>query len=366
MSGTLAEAHPGAEDGRRGAGGGRTLARHLEAWAGDDAGRDAVRRTVLTIAATSARVAGLIARGPLEGALDQVVGDNADGDAQKELDVRADALFTEALRGAPVAVVGSEERETPLVLDAAAPLAVAIDPLDGSSNIDTNVSIGTIFGVLPMANAPTDEPTSVFRLPGEAQVAAGFVIYGPQTALVLTVRDGTHVFILDPATGEFVQVRADVQIATGKREYAINASNYNHWEEPMRAYIDDCMAGIDNPERKQFNMRWIASLVAEAYRIFARGGIFLYPRDKRPGYEHGRLRLVYEANPIALLVEQAGGGAVDGRDRILDLEPQSFHQRVPLIFGAHDKVARVVRYHTGHHAIGERLPLFARRGLFRD
>jgi len=198
------------------------------------------------------------------------------------------------------------------------------------------------------------------------QLAAGFVIYGPQTAFVLTVLAGTQIFTYERGTGTFLRTRADVQIAKGKREYAINASNYHHWDEPLRAYIDDCLAGLDSPDRQQFNMRWIASLVAEAYRIMARGGIFLYPRDKRPGYQHGRLRLVYEANPIALLVEQAGGAAVDAERRILEIEPKKFHERVPLIFGARDKVERVVRYHNDRHSIGERQPLFGRRGLFRE
>jgi fructose-1,6-bisphosphatase I len=343
----------------------QNLERHLNDWADHDPRRMDVARTVEAIAETAARVSVLIARGPLAGALGAVVGDNADGDAQKELDVRADEMFVEALRGAPVAVYGSEERETPLVLNEAAPLAVAIDPLDGSSNIDTNVSIGTIFSVFPMPGPPGANPEAALLQPGTAQLAAGFVIYGPQTALVLTVLSGTHVFTYDRDTDAFLLTRPNVQIAVGKREYAINASNYHHWDEAMRAYIDDCMAGLDSPNRKQFNMRWIASLVAEAYRIFARGGIFLYPRDKRPGYQKGRLRLVYEASPIALLAEQAGGAATDGELRILEIVPEQFHERVPLIFGAHDKVERVIRYHTGHHAIGERQPLFARRGLFR-
>jgi fructose-1,6-bisphosphatase I len=339
------------------------LRRHLDDWAGTDVQRATVVRTVMAIADTAAVVSKLIADGPLAGTLGAVTGaDNADGDAQKELDVRANELFIAALRDAPVAVYGSEENPEPLVLDVRAPLAVAIDPLDGSSNIDTNVSIGTIFSILPMVPG---EPDAAFQQPGVNQLAAGFVIYGPQTALVLSVGQGTHIFTYDRDGAAFVLTRANVEIALGKREYAINASNYHHWEEPMRAYIDDCMAGIDRPDAKQFNMRWIASLVAEAFRILARGGIFLYPRDKRPGYQNGRLRLVYEANPIAFVVEHAGGAATDARHRILEIQPTALHQRVPFIFGARDKVERVVRYHEGHHGIGERSPLFARRGLFR-
>jgi fructose-1,6-bisphosphatase I len=342
----------------------QSLERHLNDWADHDPRRMDVAQVVQAIASTAATVSVLIGRGPLAGAMGAVVGDNADGDAQKELDVRADEMFTTALKGTPVAVYGSEECETPLVLHEGAPLAVAIDPLDGSSNIDTNVSVGTIFSILPMPPAG-GAPEAPFLQPGSAQLAAGFVIYGPQTSLVLTVLSGTHIYTYDRETATFYLTRPDVQIPIGTREFAINASNYNHWDEAMRAYIDDCLAGIDNPNRKGFNMRWIASLVAEAFRIFARGGIFLYPRDKRAGYQKGRLRLVYEASPIALLAEQAGGAATDGEHRILDLVPQQFHERVPLVFGARDKVERVVRYHTGHHAIGERQPLFARRGLFR-
>jgi fructose-1,6-bisphosphatase I len=338
---------------------------YLSAWAGTDAERAAVATTIEALAGTAGDVADLIARGPLAGALSAVVGGNAGGDEQKELDVRANEMFIAALRGCPVAAYASEEEKDVLVLNEKAPLAVAIDPLDGSSNIDTNVSIGTIFGILPMATAANGSAVSAALQPGRNQLAAGFVIYGPQTALVLTVGEGTHIFTLDRATGAFALSRANVTIPPTSREYAINASNYRHWDPAVRAYIDDCIAGTEGPRGKDFNMRWIASLVAEVYRILARGGIFLYPRDSRPGYQKGRLRLIYEANPIAFLVEQAGGGATDGAERSLDIVPQEVHQRVPLVFGSRDKVERVARYHTDRHAIGERSPLFGARGLFR-
>jgi fructose-1,6-bisphosphatase I len=322
----------------------------------------ALAATIERIAATTVTIAELIARGPLAGTLGAVVGNNADGDAQKELDLRANQLLLEALRDAPVAVFGSEEIDTAVVLDADAPLAVAVDPLDGSSNIDTNLTIGTIFSVLPNLG---DDPATVLLQPGASQLAAGFVVYGPQTALVLTLGRGAHIFVLDRCSGEFMLARADAQIPTGRREYAINASNYRHWEVPVRAYIDDCVSGAEGPRGANFNMRWNASLVAEAYRILARGGIYLYPRDDRAGYHNGRLRLVYEANPIAFLAEQAGGAAIDGEHRILDLVPRALHQRVPLVFGSRDKVARVADYHREPHGLGERSPLFGRRGLFR-
>lgn len=343
----------------------RSLRRYLDDWAGDDAERGAVAATVRAIADAAAAVSELIARGPLAGALEAVVGANADGDAQKQLDVRANDLFIAALREAPVAVLGSEEFEDALALNDRAPLAVSIDPLDGSSNIDTNVSLGTIFSILATATAMNGTASSALLQPGTNQLAAGFVIYGPCTALVLTLGQGCHIFTLDRATSTFVLTRPDVRIPTGKSEYAINASNYRHWDEPVRAYIDDCISGAAGPRGKNFNMRWIASLVAEAFRIFVRGGIFLYPRDDRPGYQRGRLRLVYEANPIAFLVEQARGAATDGERRILDLQPRALHEHVPLVFGSPDKVERVARYHGDLPSIGERSPLFGRRGLFR-
>jgi fructose-1,6-bisphosphatase I len=343
-----------------------SLDRYLEDWSGSDDRRAAVAASVRAIASVAGRVAEIIAQGPLVGSLAMSVGENADGDTQKELDVQANDLFEAALRDAPVAAFGSEERETALLLDPDAPLAVAIDPLDGSSNIDTNVSIGTIFSILPMPAVGVTAPDAAFLQPGSRQLAAGFVVYGPRTELVLTLGEETQFFTLERSGDRFLMTRAQVQIPLGKREYAINASNYRHWEEPVRAYIDDCMSGAEGPRGDNFNMRWIASLVAEAFRILVRGGIFLYPRDARPGYGEGRLRLVYEANPIALIVEKAGGGATDGAQRVLDIEPTQLHQRVPLVFGARDKVERVARYHSDPQGIVERSPLFGRRGLFRN
>jgi fructose-1,6-bisphosphatase I len=240
---------------------------------------------------------------------------------------------------------------------------VALDPLDGSSNIDTDLPVGTIFSILPMP-AGNGAPGAALLQPGTRQLAAGFVIYGPQTCLVLTLGQGTHILTLERRTSRFVLTHAAVRIPQRRREYAINASNYRHWDAAIRTYVDDCIAGAEGPRGENFNMRWIASLVAEAFRILVRGGIFLYPADRRPGYEHGRLRLVYEAQPIALVIEQAGGAASDGFERILDLTPRQLHQRTPLIFGSSDKVARVERYHAGPPSSSERSPLFVRRGLF--
>jgi fructose-1,6-bisphosphatase I len=340
-----------------------TLQTHLEVWANGDTGRVDVAGTVATIAGVAVRLSEVIACGPLVGQAAAILGTNTDGDAQRELDLRADEMFLTALREAPVAVLASEERAGPVALRGDASLAVAIDPVDGSSNIDTNLAIGTIFSVLPTRGG--DDPTAVFLQPGERQLASGFVIYGPQTALVLTLRKGTHIFTLDRRTGHFVLTRPAVKIPTGKREYAINASNYRHWETPVRTFVDDCAAGADGPRAADFNMRWNACVVTEAFRILGRGGVFLYPRDARPAYRNGRLRLVYEANPLALIVEEAGGAATDGQLRILGLVPQALHQRVPLVFGCRDAVERVAAYHSGKLPAGERSPLFYRRGLFR-
>ena len=307
---------------------------HLAGWAGDREQRRAVAETIQSIAGATARISALIAQGPIAGTFGAIVGNNADGDAQKALDVYANELLIASLESAPVAVLGSEEEETALVLNETAPLAVAIDLLDGSSNIDTNVSLATIFSILAARKVSEDSPESALLHPGVNQLAAGFVIYGPQTALVLTVGEGTQIFTLERKTGRFLLTRAAVRIATNRCEYAINASNYRHWDEPVRAYIDGCIAGAEGPQGENFNMRWVASLVAETFRIFSRGGIFLYPRDTRSGYRNGRLRLTYEANPIAFLVEQAGGAATDGEHRILDIAPLGLHQRVPLVFGS--------------------------------
>ena len=201
--------------------------------------------------------------------------------------------------------------------------------------------------------------------PGNRQKAAGFFIYGPQLLLVLTVGNGTHVFLFSPKFGGFVEMTASVAIAEKTQEFAINASNYRHWDRQMRSYIDDCLAGEEGPREKNFNMRWIGSLVADCYRILTRGGVFLYPGDQRKGYQKGRLRLVYEANPVAMVVEQAGGLATDGTRRILDIEPEDLHARTPLVFGSKQEVEHVGRYMEDPSAMAERSPLFGKRSLFR-
>jgi fructose-1,6-bisphosphatase I len=343
-----------------------SLETYLGGWSASSCSeRRPVAAAVLAVAHTARQIADLIARGPLAGPLGAEIGTNVDGDVQRELDLRANALLIAALRATPVAAIASEELDEPLVCDESAPLLVALDPLDGSSNIDTDVSIGTIFYILPAPADTKSAATCAFLQPGSRQIAAGYVIYGPQCALVLTVGKGTHIFTLERTSGEFRLTRPAVQIPASTREYAINASNHRHWSGAIRAYFSDCIEGEDGPRGKNFNTRWIASLVAECHRILARGGVFLYPADARKGYQQGRLRLLYEANPIALLIEQAGGKAIDSQSPILEVTGTALHQRTPLIFGSRSEVELVSRYVAARYALSERAPLFGQRGLFR-
>ena len=342
----------------------------LKDWAGEDRDRKDVARIITSMAGVGIRLAERISNGRISADFAEIVGDNADGDAQKALDVEANEVFLYALKGGPTAAVISEENEEPVILDQKAPLMVAMDPLDGSSNVDTNVSIGTIFSILPAPEAfresdPAAPNVEALLQKGDQQLAAGFIIYGPQTALVLTLGEGVNIFTLDRAAGKFLLTYENVQLPEAKNEYAINASNYRHWDKPVRSYIDECVSGEEGPRAQNFNMRWIASLVAEAYRIFIRGGIFMYPADGRKGYGKGRLRLVYEANPIAFLIEQAGGGATEGHERIMAIQPSSIHQRIPFTFGSIKMVERYERYHTDPDRVSDHAPLFGSRSIFR-
>lgn len=339
-----------------------TLREHLEDWAGASAGRQALAETLRAIAEASVALQELVALGPLAGEPGAVLGASADGDGQKALDLRANGLFLDHLRAAPVAAVASEELPEPEVLRASAPLAVALDPLDGSNNIDSNAPMGTVFSLLPSQLAR--EPEAAFAAAGDRQLAAGFVLYGPHTVLALTLGQGVQVFALDRRERLFRLTRPALRIPEGRREYAINGSNARHWPLPIRAFVEECVAGADGPRGVDYNTRWLGCVVAEAYRVLLQGGIYLYPGDARRGYERGRLRLLYEAAPLALLVEQAGGAATDGFGRILDLAPAGIHQRVPLIFGSRDKVERVVALHAPAVPQAGQRPLFAARGLF--
>ena len=340
------------------------LAAGLDAWAGEDAMRAAVATTVNVLARTCAEIARLVAAGPLAGSLGASRGEeNAGGDAQKELDVICDRMIAEALRAAPVAALASEEAEHPVALDPDGTLLVAVDPLDGSSNIDTNVSVGTIFSIRPRIDGIDPASDAAFMRPGREQLAAGYVVYGPHVALVLTLGEGTELYVLDPERHRFVRTGAALAVPPEAREFAINMSNYRHWNERIRTYVDDLVAGKDGPRQVDYNMRWIASMVAEAHRILVRGGVFLYPGDARKGYASGRIRLVYEAAPMGFLMEQAGGRASDGKTSVLDLVPEKLHQRTPLVFGSRVKVERVERYLASDLGWTDKSPLFSRRGL---
>ncbi len=340
------------------------LDERLKVWAATDRLRSAAASTLAALVAACRGIAALVAAGPLVGDLAARQQEGAGGDFQTELDLRANDLLVKALSDSPVAAIASEEMDAPLPLSPGAPVMVALDPLDGSSNIETNVSIGTIFSLLPAPPGSSGTEPAAFLRPGREQIAAGYVIYGPQTALALTLGAGTDVFIFDAARGSFVCTRAGIRVPPQAREFAINASNYRHWEPAVRTWFDDCLAGTEGPRAENFNMRWIASMVAEAHRILVRGGVYLYPGDARQGYRNGRLRLLYEANPIAFLMEQAGGCASTGWERILDRTPRRLHERVPLIFGSSEEVERIERYQRGQAPKGESSPLFAKRGLF--
>jgi fructose-1,6-bisphosphatase len=322
------------------------------------------------VAAAAISIAGMTTRGALGGFLGAHGARNVHGETQARLDVLAhEAVLEHCTRSGSVASLVSEEQEQPQLLRAAdsARYLLAVDPLDGSSNIDVNVSVGTIFSVLRRPDAPSGAHSD-FLQPGHQQVAAGYAIYGPSTMLVLTLGHGTHGFTLDRERGTFTLTHPELRIPEETQEFAINASNMRFWEAPVQRYVGECQAGHGGVRGRDFNMRWIASLVAEAHRILMRGGVFLYPRDHRSPARTGRLRLLYEANPVAWLIEQAGGAASTGRERLLDVAPAELHQRVPLIFGSHQEVARIERYHHEHDRGTDKpyvSPLFNERSLFR-
>ncbi|MGA9659405.1 MAG: class 1 fructose-bisphosphatase [Asticcacaulis sp.] len=278
-----------------------------------------------------------------QGALDQ---ENVQGEVQKQLDVIANDIMLETGRwGGQVRALVSEEMDDLYPVEATGGQAylLVFDPIDGSSNVDVNGVVGTIFSVL---KAAPDRPATASDVlqPGRDQIAGGYAIYGPQTTLVLTLGDGVSAFSFDPATGEWLMTVPRMVIPPTTREFAINMSNYRHWNPPVRRYIDECVAGTTGPRGADFNMRWLASMVGDVHRILTRGGIFLYPVDNRKNM--GKLRLMYEANPIAMLIEQAGGAATDGSQRILDLQPQALHQRIGVVLGSREEVERVAGYHN--------------------
>lgn len=320
------------------------------------------------LAAGFRAISAAVERAGLAGALGDAATSNSQGERQKLLDVVANDLVLEACeRSGRVAALASEElpdlRELAATRHRGSYLVVA-DPLDGSSNLAVNVSVGTIFSILARAG---EGGPALFELlqPGARQVCAGYAIYGPSTMLVLTVGGGVQGFTLDRESGEFAWTHPDLRVPEETREFAVNASNERFWEPPVKRYVSECRAGTAGPRGVDFNMRWVASLVAEVHRILVRGGVFMYPRDTKAPPRAGRLRLLYEANPMAMIVERAGGAASTGRGRILDELPSELHQRVPLILGSRDEVERLVRYHREHDENGEPFkdPLFNTRSV---
>jgi fructose-1,6-bisphosphatase I len=279
------------------------------------------------------------------------------------LDMIAQVAFSNGLKGAGVRAVLTEKRADALALDPAGTLLVAISALDGASNIDANIPVGAFFSVL---DAPAGElANGHFLQAGVKQRAAGLLIYGPQAAFVLTSGAGVHIATLDPDSNTFRISEIGLRIPDGVSEFAIDAANARHWPEPVRAYVEDCLEGADGPRGRNFDMRWVASSVADVYRILVSGGVCLYPGDSRDGHTHGRPRLLTEANPIAFLIEQAGGAAIDGFDRVLEIAPTAVAMRTPLIFGSSEKVERIARYFSEGGVLADNSPLFATRGLLR-
>ncbi len=307
-------------------------------------------RLLLEVVARACKsISQAVNKGALGGVLGSAHSENVQGEIQKKLDIIANEVLIEANEwGGHLAAMASEEMDAIYVVPNRYPKGeylLLFDPLDGSSNIDVNVSIGTIFSVLKMPEDDRGVDEGDFLQPGRQQVAAGYCVYGPQTTLVLTVGDGVAMFTLDREQGSFVLTQENIRVPEDTQEFAINMSNMRHWDEPVKRYIDECLAGREGPRGKDFNMRWIASMVADVHRILTRGGVFMYPWDKREPEKAGKLRLMYEANPMAWIVEQAGGAATNARQRILDIQPHSLHQRVSVILGSKNEVERLTSYH---------------------
>ena len=309
-------------------------------------------RLLLEVVARACKsISHAVNKGALGGVLGSADSENVQGEIQKKLDIIANEVLIEANEwGGHLAGMASEEMDAIYVVPNRYPKGeylLLFDPLDGSSNIDVNVSIGTIFSVLHMPEDDRGVDEGDFLQPGNRQVAAGYCVYGPQTTLVLTVGDGVAMFTLDREQGSFILTQENVRIPADTQEFAINMSNMRHWAPPVRRYIDECLQGQEGPRGKDFNMRWIASMVADVHRIVSRGGVFMYPWDQREPNKPGKLRLMYEANPMAWLIEQAGGAATNGKERILDIQPTKLHERVSVILGSKNEVERVTRYHSG-------------------
>ncbi|PNS08774.1 class 1 fructose-bisphosphatase [Solilutibacter silvestris] len=311
-----------------------------------------LRLLIEVVARACKTIAVAVGKGALGGVLGDAGTGNVQGEAQKKLDVIANDVLLEANAwGGHLAGLASEEMEHSQPIPDVYPRGnylLLFDPLDGSSNIDVNVSVGTIFSVLHCPDGVNTPEDQHYLQAGTTQVAAGYCIYGPSTMMVLTVGNGTHAFTLDREHGSFILTQRGMMVPQETQEFAINMSNRRHWDAPMQHYVDDLLAGKDGVRGKDFNMRWIASMVADVHRILTRGGIFIYPWDRKDPSKPGKLRLMYEANPMSFLVEQAGGAATDGRTRIMDIAPSGLHQRVPVFLGSKKEVEEATRYHLKH------------------
>jgi len=308
-----------------------------------------LRLLIEVVARACKRISIAIGKGALGGVLGDAGTGNIQGEAQKKLDVLSNEVLMQANEwGGHLAGLASEEMDTVHCIPNEYPKGgylLLFDPLDGSSNIDVNISVGTIFSVLRCPEGMSGADEKPYLQAGNEQVAAGYTVYGPSTVLVLTVGDGVHEFTLDREIGSFILTERNIRIPEDTQEFAINMSNQRFWEAPVQRYIGECVAGKEGVRGKDFNMRWVASMVADVHRVLTRGGIFMYPLDSKTRNQGGKLRLMYEANPMSFIVEQAGGASTTGRERILDIQPSKLHQRVPVILGSKNEVERVASYH---------------------
>jgi fructose-1,6-bisphosphatase I len=302
---------------------------------------------LLAVVNTCSTLSHEVAQGALIGLLGSAGSGNVQGEVQQKLDIIANDQLIDGVKGCKsLAGLASEEMELPLAVQGTGDYLLLFDPLDGSSNIDVNVSIGTIFSILKKQDPSAPLQTSDFLLSGRHQAAAGYVVYGPQTTMALTLGDGVVMFTLNKETGEFLLIKEAVTISPSTKEFAINMSNMRHWADPVRRYVEECLAGITGVRDKDFNMRWIASMVADVHRVLSRGGVFMYPWDKRDPKKAGKLRLMYEANPMSFLVEQAGGASINGTQTIMDLQPTGLHERVSVMLGSKEEIDRLKQYHS--------------------
>jgi fructose-1,6-bisphosphatase I len=306
-----------------------------------------LQELLLAVVNTCSTLSHEVSQGALIGLLGSAGSGNVQGEVQQKLDIIANDQLMDGVKGCQsLAGLASEEMELPVAVQGTGDYLLLFDPLDGSSNIDVNVSIGTIFSILKKQDPNAPLQTSDFLLSGRHQAAAGYVVYGPQTTMALTLGDGVVMFTLNKETDEFLLIKDSVTISPSTKEFAINMSNMRHWADPVSRYVEECLAGTTGARDKDFNMRWIASMVADVHRVLSRGGVFMYPWDKRDPKKAGKLRLMYEANPMSFLVEQAGGASINGTQTIMDLQPTGLHERVSVMLGSKEEIDRLKQYHS--------------------